>query len=90
MTYQEQVEALESEGLSTSDAQAIVDAQNLKSMEPKMDTLKPQRLYWAITQNHVPLFKGTFNQCWKQLMAMYGDATLKSLERRQIEISRIA
>lgn len=47
------------------------------------------RRYWAITEAGLVMFEGTFNECWDELVATYGDKTLKEIADLQTRIQRI-
>lgn len=48
-----------------------------------------KRRYWAITENGVVCYEGTFNECWEELVATYGNKTLADLAKQGTRISRI-
>ncbi|WP_020474489.1 hypothetical protein [Zavarzinella formosa] len=49
---------------------------------------KSKRYYWAVFEGRQPIFEGSFNDCWKHLVATFGHETVAHLTANGIRISR--
>lgn len=54
-----------------------------------MTDKKNPRHYWGITVNGVECYRGTFNECWDELVATYPMTTLSDLTAAGVRISRV-
>ena len=58
-------------------------------MTDRMTYKTAPRHYWKITLNGDECFRGTFNECWEELVATFPHLTLQQLQQMNTRIARI-
>jgi hypothetical protein len=51
-------------------------------------TVKNKIAYWVVKEEGLPVYAGSFTDCWNHLVRAYAGLTLGSLAKKRIKIAR--